>query len=166
LKAQTQLMEATAGFSGGVHYKIDKQVVATIAIVDSNRLKQFDIKQPVYFADINWNVLTKYAAQAKLSYNEIARFPAVERDLAIVIPQSTTYAEVEQTVAQAKVNRLKSVSLFDVFESEKIGAGKKSMALNFVFQDDEKTLTDQETEKMMNTLVQTLEKQLAAEIRK
>lgn len=166
LKAQTQLMEATIGFSGGVHYKINHQVVATIAIVDSNRLKQFDIKQPVYFADINWNVLTQYAAKAKLSYNEIARFPAVERDLAIVIPQSTTYAEVEQTVAQAKVNRLKSVSLFDVFESEKIGAGKKSMALNFVFQDDEKTLTDQETEKMMNTLVQSLEKQLAAEIRK
>ena len=62
--------------------------------------------------------------------------------------------------------RLKGVSLFDVFESEKIGAGKKSMALNFVFQDDEKTLTDTETEKMMNTLVQSLEKQLAAEIRK
>ena len=166
LKAETQLMQATAGFSGGVEYKIKKQVVATVAIVDTNRLKQFDIKQPVYFADINWNVLTQLAAKEKLEYKEIARFPAVERDLAIVIPQTTTYAEVEQTIAQAKVSRLQSVSLFDVFESEKIGAGKKSMALNFVFQDDEKTLTDNETEKMMNTLVQSLEKQLAAEIRK
>ena len=147
-------------------YKIKKQVVATVAIVDANRLKQFDIKQPVYFADINWNVLTHLAAKAKLEYKEIARFPSVERDLAIVIPQATTFAEVEQTIAQAKVSRLQSVSLFDVFESEKIGAGKKSMALNFVFQDDEKTLTDNETEKMMNTLVQSLEKQLAAEIRK
>lgn len=166
LKAETQLMQATAGFSGGVEYKIKKQVVATVAIVDTNRLKQFDIKQPVYFADINWNILTQLAAKAKLEYKEIARFPAVERDLAIVIPQATTFAEVEQTIAQAKVSRLQSVSLFDVFESEKIGAGKKSMALNFVFQDDEKTLTDNETEKMMNTLVQSLEKQLAAEIRK
>lgn len=166
LKAETQLMQATAGFSGGVEYKIKKQVVATVAIVDTNRLKQFDIKQPVYFADINWNVLTQLAAKAKLEYKEIARFPAVERDLAIVIPQSTSYAEVEQTIAQAKVSRLQSVSLFDVFESEKIGAGKKSMALNFVFQDDEKTLTDNETEKMMNTLIQSLEKQLSAEIRK
>ncbi|MEJ8816576.1 phenylalanine--tRNA ligase subunit beta [Lacibacter sp. H407] len=166
LKAETQLMQATAGFSGGVEYKIKKQVVATVAIVDTNRLKQFDIKQPVYFADINWNILTQLAAKAKLEYKEIARFPAVERDLAIVIPQATTFAEVEQTIALAKVSRLQSVSLFDVFESEKIGAGKKSMALNFVFQDDEKTLTDNETEKMMNTLVQSLEKQLAAEIRK
>jgi phenylalanyl-tRNA synthetase beta chain len=166
LKAETQLMQATAGFSGGVEYKIKKQVVATVAIVDTTRLKQFDIKQPVYFADINWNVLTQLAAKAKLEYKEIARFPAVERDLAIVIPQSTSYAEVEQTIAQAKVSRLQSVSLFDVFESEKIGAGKKSMALNFVFQDDEKTLTDNETEKMMNTLIQSLEKQLSAEIRK
>ena len=142
------------------------QVVATVAIVDTNRLKQFDINQPVYFADINLNILTQLAAKAKLEYKEIARFPAVERDLAIVIPQATTFAEVEQIIAQAKVSRLQSVSLFDVFESEKIGADKKSMALNFIFQDDEKTMVDKETEKMMDTLIQALEKQLSAEIRK
>ena len=73
---------------------------------------------------------------------------------------------MEQTIIKAKVNRLKSVSLFDVFESEKIGADKKSMALNLLFQDHEKTLTDHETEQMMSTLIQALEKQIAAEIRK
>ncbi|MFT3845359.1 MAG: phenylalanine--tRNA ligase subunit beta [Lacibacter sp.] len=166
LSAETEIAEAEKGFSGVVNYKVKKQVVAKVGIVDTLQLKHFDIKQPVYFADINWNIFTQLAAKNKLTYTEIPRFPAVERDLAIVIPKATTYAEVEKTIGTAKVGKLKSVSLFDVFESDKIGADKKSMALNFVFQDEEKTLTDKETEKMMNTLIQTLEKQLSAEIRK
>lgn len=164
--AETETAEAKKGFSAVINYKVKKQVVAEVGIVDATQLKQFDIKQPVYFADINWTSLTQLASKAKLEYKEIPRFPAVERDLAIVIAKAVTYAEVEKTIFTAKVNRLKSVALFDVFESEKIGADKKSMALNFVFQDDEKTLTDQETEKMMSTIIATLEKQLAAEIRK
>ncbi|NCU05358.1 MAG: phenylalanine--tRNA ligase subunit beta [Chitinophagaceae bacterium] len=166
LTAETEIAETEKGFSGLINYKVKKQIVAKVGIVDAAQLKQFDIKQPVYFADINWNILTQLASKAKLEYKEIARFPSVERDLAIVIEKSISYAEVEKAIGNAKVSRLKSVSLFDVFESEKIGAGKKSLALNFVFQDDEKTLTDKETEKMMGTLVQTLEKQFAAEIRK
>lgn len=166
LSAETEIAEAEKGFSGLINYKVKKQVIAKIGIVDAAQLKQFDIKQPVFFADINWNILTQLAAKAKLEYKEIPRFPAVERDLAIVIPKSTSYAEVEKTINNARVGRLKGVSLFDVFESEKIGAGKKSMALNFIFQDDEKTLVDKETEKMMDTLIQALEKQLSAEIRK
>ncbi len=166
LTAETELADAQKGFSGIIRYKIKKQAVAEIGIVDSMQLKQFDIKQPVYFADINWTILTQLASKAKLEYKEIPRFPAVERDLAIIIHKATSYAEVEQTIIKAKVNRLKSVSLFDVFESEKIGADKKSMALNLLFQDDEKTLTDVETEQMMGTLIQALEKQIAAEIRK
>lgn len=166
LSAETEIAEAEKGFSGLINYKVKKQVIAKIGIVDAAQLKQFDIKQPVYFADINWNILTQLAAKAKLEYKEIPRFPAVERDLAIVIEKGISYAEVEKTINNARVNRLKAVSLFDVFESEKIGAGKKSMALNFIFQDDEKTLVDKETEKMMDTLIQALEKQLSAEIRK
>ncbi len=166
LSAETEIAEAEKGFSGLIDYKVKKQVIAKIGIVDAAQLKQFDIKQPVYFADINWNILTQLASKAKLEYKEIPRFPAVERDLAIVIEKSISYAEVEKTISNARVGRLKAVSLFDVFESEKIGAGKKSMALNFIFQDDEKTLVDKETEKMMDTLIQALEKQLSAEIRK
>lgn len=164
--AETELAEPRKGFSGMISYKVKKQVVAEIGIVDAAQLKQFDIKQPVYFADINWTALTLLASKTKLEYKEIPRFPSVERDLAIVIAKAVTYAEVEKTIFSAKVNRLKSVALFDVFESEKIGADKKSMALNFVFQDDEKTLTDQETEKMMSILIAALEKQFSAEIRK
>ncbi len=166
LNAETELKDKERGFSSGIQYRIKKQVVAEIGFVDADQLKQFDIKQPVYFADINWNILTQHAAKAKLEYKEISKFPAVERDLAIVIAKAVTYAEVEKTIFNAKVSRLKSVSLFDVFESEKIGAGKKSMALNLIFQDEEKTLTDIETEKMMSTLIQSLEKQIDAEIRK
>lgn len=166
LTAEPEVLGEERGFSSGLQYKIKKQIVAKIGIVDTVQLKQFDIKQPVFFADINWSVLTQLASKAKLEYKEIPRFPAVERDLAIVLPKSTSYAEVEKIIFNTKVSRLKAVSLFDVFESEKIGAGKKSMALNFVFQDEEKTLTDQETEKMMSTLIQALEKQMEAEIRK
>jgi phenylalanyl-tRNA synthetase beta chain len=166
LSAETEIAEAEKGFSGLINYKVKKQVIAKIGIVDAAQLKQFNVKQPVYFADINWNILTQLSSKAKLEYKEIPRFPAVERDLAIVIPKSTSYAEVEKTINNARVARLKGISLFDVFESEKIGTDKKSMALNFIFQDDEKTLVDKETEKMMDTLIQALEKQLSAEIRK
>ena len=166
LEAVTELLTNDSGLTGHIQFKLNKHLLAEIGMVDAERLKLFDIRQPVYFADINWNVITQLSSKNKLNYKEIPRFPAVERDLAIVIPKTTSYAEVEKTIQNSKVNKLKSISLFDVFESEKIGHDKKSLALNFIFQDDEKTLTDNETEKMMSQLINELEKQLAAEIRK
>lgn len=166
LEGVTELSANKPGLNALIQFKLNKHFLADIGMVDAERLKLFDIKQPVYFADVNWNVVTQLSSKTKVEYKEIPRFPSVERDLAIVIPKTTTYAEVEKIIHNSKVNRLKSISLFDVFESEKLGNDKKSLALNFIFQDNEKTLTDQETEKMMSQLINELEKQLAAEIRK
>lgn len=164
--ATVATMEATDDFQYGVVYSINKKPIATVGAVQTKKLKTFDIKQPVFIADINWDALLKIASKAKIDFIEIPKFPAVERDLAMVLAKSITYEQVEQTVLQAKVKRLKNIALFDVFESEKLGTDKKSIALNFVFQDAEKTLTDSETDKMMSQIMTQLEKELSAEIRK
>ena len=166
VNATASVIEANDDFQYGISYSINKKEVAVVGAAQSKKLKAFDIKQPVFIADINWEALLKLASKTKIDYNEIPRFPAVERDLAMVIAKNIPYGQIEQTVLQAKVKRLKNVSLFDVFESEKLGADKKSMALNLVFQDVEKTLTDAETDKMMSQIMTQLEKELGAEIRK
>ena len=133
--------------------------------VKNNLVAVFDIKQPVFFADFYWDVILKHAGK-KVQFREIAKYPSVERDLAIVVPRSMKYKEVEEQLAKLRLNKLQDVKLFDVFESEKIGAGKKSMAINFTFLDEEKTLTDKEIDSWMNKIMTTLEKELQAEIRK
>jgi len=162
----TTHVSVTYDQKGKAEYKAKNKIILSLIAADANQLKQFDIKQPVFIADFNWTILLDVIRKNKINFTEIPRFPAVERDLAMVVPQSLHYADVEAVVLKSKISKLKNVSLFDVFESDKIGVGKKSMALNFVFQDSEKTLTDQETDKMMSQIMQQLESQLGAEIRK
>jgi phenylalanyl-tRNA synthetase beta chain len=115
---------------------------------------------------LNWEVLCAVASKNKVALKEIPRFPAVHRDLAIVVPKQLQYKEVEKLVQNMKLNKLQELKLFDIFESEKLGTGKKSMAVSFTFLDDEKTLTDKEIDGWMNNIMKALEKELQAEIRK
>lgn len=147
-------------------YSINGTHVVVVGKAGKSKMKLFDIKQPVFVVDFNWQALMRLCLQQKVQYREIPRFPAVERDLAIVIDKTIPYSRVEAAVSAANVKRLEEVSLFDVFESEKLGADKKSLALHFVFRNEEKTLTDAEAEKMMQTLIKALENQINAEIRK
>ncbi|HMO31791.1 MAG TPA: phenylalanine--tRNA ligase subunit beta [Lacibacter sp.] len=150
----------------GLTYTHKNKTVARLYQVAPSSLKQFDIRQDVVVADCNWNLLLELAAKTEIKYREIPRFPAVERDLAVVVGSSVSYAQVESAVQQLRLKKLQQVSLFDVFESEKIGAGRKSLALSFVFQDPEKTLTDEETDRMMTQIMERLEQELGAAIRK
>lgn len=161
-------IEEPVAIATGMQYsiKIRTTVVAHITDVSAKHLQLFDIKQPVYCIDIQYAALLQLVEKKKIVYSEVAKFPPVERDLAFVIDKATTYADVEKSVKKANVGRLQSVKLFDVFESEKLGAGKKSMAVNFTFLDEEKTLTDKETDGMMQKIVASLEKDVQAEIRK
>jgi phenylalanyl-tRNA synthetase beta chain len=102
----------------------------------------------------------------KISFTEISKFPAVQRDLAIVVDKALKYEQVEKATLAASVNKLTSVNLFDVFESDKMGANKKSMAISFTFLDEEKTMTDKDIDGMMNRIITCYEKELQAEIRK
>ena len=128
--------------------------------------KLFDIKQEVIVADFFWKDCITVAEAKSLRIAELSKFPQVERDLSIVVSKQLAYAAIEESVRKCKIKKLKQIRLFDVFENEKLGADKKSMALNFHFLDEEKTLTDKETDQMMQTIIGQLEKELHAEIRK
>ena len=143
-----------------------KTVIGRLVAVNKELLQRFDLKQDVFFIDLDISKLVELAQATKITYREIAKYPAVQRDLAIVIQRNTTYDVVEALIRKTKLPKLQQVRLFDIFESDKLGADKKSMAINFTFLDEEKTLTDKETDGMMNKLIQAFEQELQAEIRK
>jgi phenylalanyl-tRNA synthetase beta chain len=155
-----------AKFENCLEGKIKGEAVLQIAMLDKKILNQFDIKQPVFFADLNWDVVVKLAAVNKPAFNPIPKYPAVQRDLAMIVSSQLLYEEVEKAVQKIKINKLHGIKLFDIFESEKLGIGKKSLAVNFTFLDEEKTLTDTEIDSWMNKIMLVLEKDLQAEIRK
>ncbi|MDP1762394.1 MAG: phenylalanine--tRNA ligase subunit beta [Sediminibacterium sp.] len=143
-----------------------KQLIGNLAEVSRHKLQTFDIKQPVCILDIQFAVLLDAVTNNKIRYREVNKFPGMQRDLAMVVSRATTYELIEQTVKKVKLTKLKGMRLFDVFESEKIGSGKKSMAISFTFADEGKTLTDVEVDSMMAKLVEGFENELLAEIRK
>lgn len=150
----------------GVQANIKNEVVAEIGLVSKSLLSRFDIKQPVFYADIYWGKVLKLSKKNNITFKEISKFPAVQRDLAIIVDKHLRYEQVEKATQAAKINKLTAVNLFDVFESEKLGINKKSMAVSFTFLDEEKTLTDKEIDGMMNKIVAVYEKELQAEVRK
>ncbi len=135
-------------------------------MVSGQELSRFDIRQPVYYADILWDAVLTEIAKQKIQYRELPKQQPVYRDLSIILPKSLEYATVEKTIRQAKVQKLTSINLFDIFESEKMGADRKSLALSFTFLDEEKTMTDKEIDGMMGKIMTVLEKDLGAEVRK
>ena len=149
----------------GSSISIGKTIVGHFGAVSKKLLKQFDIKHAVFFADIDMDLLLEQKTKP-IQYKEIPKFPVVNRDLALVVDKNVSYAQIEQIALANKMEQLKSVNLFDIFESEKLGAGKKSMAVSFTFLDENKTLTDVEIDGYMNKLVADYEKNINAEIRK
>ncbi|MDP9229347.1 MAG: phenylalanine--tRNA ligase subunit beta, partial [Bacteroidota bacterium] len=150
----------------GLQQVINNEVIVQMGEVNQKTLAMFDIKQPVLFADLNWDILSQEAGNNKIKFKVIPKFPAVHRDLAIIVPSVLKYEEIEKVVQKTRLTNLQEVKLFDIFESEKLGAGKKSMAISFTFLNEEKTLTDKEIDGWMNMIMNTLEKELHAEIRK
>ena len=141
-------------------------MIAGLGEVKKAVLDRFGIKQPVFFAGLNWQLLSSLAGSGNARITELPRYPFVQRDLSLVLAKETSWGQVEAAVQKVKPGKLKELKLFDIFESEKLGADKKSMAVNFTFQDEEKTMTDTEIDGMMNKLIGTYEKELGAEIRK
>lgn len=160
-----QLSYEEVGGSLTATWKWKNQVLCTIAEVPAKRLQEFEIKQTVYYAEINWTLWISAAAANKIVYTEVPKFPAVQRDLAIVLDKAVTYNEVKKITEQQKIAFLQSFDLFDVFESEKLGAGKKSYALSYTFQLQDRTLTDAEIETVMKDLMQAYKNKLQAQIR-
>jgi phenylalanyl-tRNA synthetase beta chain len=160
------LLENAEKLGQGLFIKINNEQVAQIGKVNQQTLNQFDCKQPVFFADINWDKVIVLSKKNSVQFKEIPKFPSAQRDLSLVVDKSLQYHQIEKATALAKINKLISVNLFDIFESEKLGSNKKSMAINYTFLDEEKTLTDKDIDDMMAKIIAVYEKELHAEIRK
>ena len=129
------------------------------------RLKQFGIKQPVFAAEINWPALLELVKRNKIKYKELPKFPEVRRDLAILLDESVTFADLRKSAFRVGKKLLKQVGLFDVYRGDKIAEGKKQYALSFVLQDLDKTLTDNDVEKVMSKLLSTFQNEFGAVLR-
>ncbi len=141
------------------------KVIAEMGIVSHKLLKSFDIEQPVYYADIDWQALMKAVRKNKLEFKEISKFPAVSRDLALLVDESTQFEQIEQIARQTEKKLLKRVELFDVYTGKNLPEGKKSYAVNFILQDENKTLNDKAIDAIMKKLIHQLTTKLGAELR-
>lgn len=141
------------------------KLLATLGVLHKKIQKKFDIDNEVYYADLNWTELMKAVRNNAVAYKEISKFPAVKRDLALLIDKKTQFAEIEKIAYETDRKLLKSVELFDVYEGKNLEAGKKSYAVSFVLQDENATLNDKQIDKFMQKLVQNLENKLDAKLR-
>jgi phenylalanyl-tRNA synthetase beta chain len=157
------IAEGSAGFE--ITWKWKNQPLCTAQQVTGARLQEFEIKQDVFYATIYWQQWLNAVNAHKTKYAEVPKFPAVQRDLAIILDTTVSYQQVQDATEQLKLAALKNYGLFDVFESEKLGVGKKSYALNYTFQLQDRTLTDAETESIMKQLMDTYKTKLSAQIR-
>ncbi|HWK02924.1 MAG TPA: phenylalanine--tRNA ligase subunit beta [Puia sp.] len=152
--------------SGGLSVLINGQTVLELGPVSPSLLKLFDCKQELFFADLRWDRLMELAAAKNVEFRELPRQLPVQRDLAMIVGKSLPFDKVEKTIRGVRLPKLQEIKLFDIFESEKLGADKKSLAVSFTFLDEEKTLTDKEIDGMVGKIMGALEKELSAEIRK
>ena len=136
-----------------------------MGIITKKLQKQFGLDAPVFYAELNWTALMKVIKKNEVLYTEVPKFPAVSRDLALLVDNSVEFAQIEQIARQTEKKLLKNVELFDVYEGDKLPAGKKSYAVNFVLQDEEKTMGDKQIDAIMQKLITNLKKQLNAELR-
>lgn len=155
----------TSQLQPGLTMQLNGEKIAELGKINTQLASKFDLKQTIFVADFYWDTILGFSGK-QVRFKEISKYPSVERDLSMVVPKAMKYKEISERIEKLKLNQLKNVKLFDVFESEKLGANKKSMAMNFTFLDEEKTLTDKEIDSWMNKIVTTLEKELNAEIRK
>lgn len=139
--------------------------IATFGIVTKKVAKMFDIEAPVFYADINWTNLMKLIKKVTVSYYELSKFPAVSRDLALLVDEGVQFAQIEAAAYQAEKKLLKEVKLFDVYEGKNLEAGKKSYAVNFTLQSEEKTLNDKAIEAVMSKIEQNICKLTGATVR-
>lgn len=141
------------------------KLLGVLGVVDEAVASKFDVDQPVYFAQFNWNLLCKLSSKKEVKYTDLPKTLPLRRDLALLVDKSVTYVQIEHVVEQSERKLLKSMTLFDVYEGKNLEPGKKSYAISMVLQDDQKTLNDHQIEAVMKKIVANLEKQLGAQLR-
>ncbi|WP_299101094.1 phenylalanine--tRNA ligase subunit beta [uncultured Winogradskyella sp.] len=152
-------------FSEGMSFSIGKKKMVDFGLVKKSVLKPFGISQNVLFADFNWDNVIEMAKHNKIKFSPIPKYPEVRRDFALLLDDKITFEEIDTIAKQTERNLLKSVNLFDVYEGKKLPSGKKSYAVSFILQDENKTLNDKQIDKIMSKLQSNFETKLGAELR-
>ncbi len=153
-------------FAYGLEYRKGQKVLVKYGQVSSALLKKTDVEKPVFAAVVNWDLLLTIIKNNKITYREVAKFPAVRRDLSMLIDSAVKFEQLKRIAQKTEKNLLKEIDVFDVYQGDKLPEGKKSYALSFILQDEEKTLTDKQIDSIMQKLILNFEKELSAEIRK
>ncbi len=146
-------------------HTVSGRKLGVLGILQKKLCKKFDIEAEVYFAELNWDLLMKEIKSHQIKFSEISKFQAVKRDLALLVDQQVSFAEIEKVAFDTDKKLLKEVSLFDVYEGKNLPAGKKSYAVSFVLHDEEKTLNDKQIESVMQKIQKNLEEKLKAVLR-
>lgn len=152
-------------FREGLTYKAGDKHIVSMGILSKAPLKKADVNQEVYYAEFSWENILKAIKNLTITYTPLPKFPSVKRDLALLLDKKVTFKEIKETAFRTEKSLLKSVTLFDVYEGEKLGADKKSYAVSFTLLDEEKTLTDKQIDKIMNKLMGSYKHLFNAEIR-
>jgi len=155
----------SAVISDGLCYSINDEDIIFAGSISGSLLKQFDCKQNVFYAEMNWDSIFLHIPVKETLVKELPRFPEVKRDLALLVDQAITFEQIEKLSFATETKLLRKIGLFDVYEGDSIEPGKKSYALSFILQDDEKTLTDKEIEKVMERLMRVFAVNLNAQVR-
>ena len=146
-------------------YEVEKKPLITVQAIAKNTLKLYDVKQPVYYIECDWQSITTQASKVTITYTEPSKYPLVQRDIALLVSTTTTYSHIQAAIEKANVKKLSSINLFDVFVNAKLGDDKKSMALTLTFTDTDKTLTDKEVDGFVQKIISNLQKEVQAELR-
>lgn len=160
----TTLPFEDAIYNEGLALAVGKEIILEMGTIKKPILKHFDIKQEVLFADIYWDKIQKYISN-KIKFTDIPKYPEVRRDLALLIDNTVAFEAIYKVAKQTEKKLLKDINLFDVYEGKNLPEGKKSYAVSFTIQDENKTLNDKEIEKIMSKLQTNLEKELGAVLR-
>jgi phenylalanyl-tRNA synthetase beta chain len=151
-------------FAEGIAIASGNDVLVEFGTVKKSILKHFDIKQEVFYADFNWNLILKLIG-SKIKFTDIPKYPEVRRDLALLVDENVTFDSIYTIARQTEKSLLKEVNLFDVYQGKNLPEGKKSYAVSFILQDNSKTLTDEQIDKIVSKLQKNLENEVGASLR-
>ena len=152
-------------FAEATTYLLNNKVIAEAGRVSKKYLAKFDIGQDVYWGHIDWDFLMKAIRTHSVSFHELPKYPSVKRDLALLLDRSVKFSQIRDIAYRTERNNLHDISLFDVYESDSLGKNKKSYAVSFLLRDDQRTMTDKNIDKIMNSLIKAFENDLNAVIR-
>jgi phenylalanyl-tRNA synthetase beta chain len=154
-----------SNLSYGLSFAQKNKHLVSFGLVDKSICKKMDVNQEVFYADFNWDNILSMVGKTKLEFTEIPKFPSVRRDLALLLDKQITYKELEELAYSTERKLLKDVNLFDIYEGDKLEAGKKSYALSFILLDEEATLNDKQIDNVMQKLIKTYSEKLGASLR-